>query len=200
MTANRILFRLLFLAFLAGALAHATLVPRMTLEQAVDDSELIVQGTVVRTWSAWGDKRQFIWTHYELKVSDALKGLATRNIVISEPGGTVGDTGMQIAGAPRYSVGEEVVLFATRTPIGYLRTAGLGSGEICGRGLQRLGPSGRPHFRAGYHLGRSDFQAGVAAGAGANRPGPTRRHGVDRIQGTRETVGRFSRREGGSLK
>ena len=42
MTANRILFQLLFLLFLAGALAHATLVPRMTLEQAVDDSELIV--------------------------------------------------------------------------------------------------------------------------------------------------------------
>ena len=129
MTANRILFQLLFLLFLAGALAHATLVPRMTLEQAVDDSELIVQGTVVRTWSAWGDKRQFIWTHYELKVSDALKGLATRSIVVSEPGGTVGDTGMQIAGAPRYSVGEEVVLFATRTPIGYLRTAGWGQGK-----------------------------------------------------------------------
>ena len=129
MTPQRILFRLLFLPFLAGALAHATLVPRMTLEQAVDDSVLIVQGTVVRTWSAWGDKRQFIWTHYELKVSDALKGLATPNIIISEPGGTVGNTGMQIAGAPRYSVGEEVVLFATPTPIGYLRTAGWGQGK-----------------------------------------------------------------------
>ena len=129
MMPNRILLRLLFLSFLVGALAHATLVPRMTLEQAVDDSVLIVQGTVVRTWSAWGDKRQFIWTHYELKVSDALKGLAARNIVISEPGGTVGDTGMQIAGTPRYSVGEEVVLFATRTPIGYLRTAGWGQGK-----------------------------------------------------------------------
>ncbi len=129
MTPKRILFRLLFLPFVVSALAHATLVPRMTLEQAVDDSVLIVQGTVVRTWSAWGDKRQFIWTHYELKVSDALKGLAARNIVISEPGGTVGNTGMQIAGAPRYSVGEEVVLFATRTPIGYLRTAGWGQGK-----------------------------------------------------------------------
>ncbi len=58
-----------------------------------------------------------------------LKGLAARNIVISEPGGTVGNTGMQIAGAPRYSVGEEVVLFATRTPIGYLRTVGWGQGK-----------------------------------------------------------------------
>ena len=129
MAANRILFRLFLLPFLVGALAHSTLVPRMTLEQAVDDSALIVQGTVVRTWSAWGDKRQFIWTHYEFIVSDALKGLATRNIVISEPGGIVGDTGMQIAGSPRYSVGEEVVLFATRTPIGYLRTAGWGQGK-----------------------------------------------------------------------
>ena len=129
MMANRILFRFLSPFFLAGVMAQATLVPRMTLEQAVDDSALIVQGTVVRTWSAWGDGRQFIWTHYELRVSDALKGLASRNIVISEPGGTVGDTGMQIAGAPRYSVGEEVVLFVTRTPIGYLRTAGWGQGK-----------------------------------------------------------------------
>lgn len=129
MITRRGFFLAFFLVILCSSLVEATLVPRMTLEQAVDESAFIVQGTVVRAWSAWGDSKEFIWTHYELRVADALKGFVAQSIVISEPGGVVGDTGMQIAGAPRYSAGEEVVLFAVRTPIGYLRTAGWGQGK-----------------------------------------------------------------------
>ncbi len=105
----------------------------------IDDSALIVHGTVLRSWSGWDRARQFIWTHYELQVSDMIKGLPSVKLVVSEPGGIIGETAMQIAGAPRYEVGEEVVLFLNRTPIGYLRSSGWGQGKF---GVSSLGGAG----------------------------------------------------------
>lgn len=115
---------------LAAETLRGTQVPRMSLEEVVDASESIVHGTVVRTWSAWDDDRKYIWTHYEVEIVDDLKGAVSGALVVSEPGGTVGETVLQVAGAPRYEVGDEVVLFAQRTPLGYLRTCGWGQGKF----------------------------------------------------------------------
>ena len=127
---HRTLAKPLFALVLVGAVAQATLVTRVTLEQMVDDSELIVQATVLRSWAAWDQSRQFIWTHYELQVAYTLKGQPGGQFVVSEPGGHVGDDHMLIVGAPQFKVGGEVVLFAYRTPIGYLRTCGWGQGKF----------------------------------------------------------------------
>jgi hypothetical protein len=121
---------LVFLLFTTAALLEATLVPRMSLEEVVNASESIVQGTVVRTWSDWDEAHKYIWTHYEIQVADKLKGVVAGKFVVSEPGGAVGETELQIAGTPQYAVGEEVVLFAERTPLGYLRTCGWGQGKF----------------------------------------------------------------------
>lgn len=102
----------------------------MSLEDIVDASESIIHGTVLRSWSAWDEGHQYIWTHYEVQVADRLKGGPPGTLVISEPGGIVGETALQIAGTPQYEVGEEVVLFAERTPLGYLRTCGWGQGKF----------------------------------------------------------------------
>ena len=96
----------------------------------IDDSEIVVHGQVWRTWTAWDNERQFIWTHYEILVADTLKGSTDGKVVISEPGGTVGELSMSIVGSPRFQVGEEVILLAYRTPIGYLRTCGWGQGTF----------------------------------------------------------------------
>jgi hypothetical protein len=102
----------------------------MSLEELVDEAQSVVHGSVARKWSAWEDKQQVIWTHYEITVADSLKGAREGKIVVSEPGGTVGDATMQVAGAPVYEVGEEVVLFTTATPIGYARTCGWTQGKF----------------------------------------------------------------------
>jgi len=102
----------------------------MTLEDLASQSQSVVHGKVVRTWSAWDNNEQVIWTHYEVEVSDSLKGTAQNKLVVSEPGGTVGATSMLIAGTPVYEVGEEIVLFTEATPIGYARTCGWGQGKF----------------------------------------------------------------------
>lgn len=107
----------------------ATMVRRMNLEQLTEESQLVVHGQIVRSWSAWDEGHHFIWTHHEMKVVDALKGTADPAIRFSEPGGTVDGMSMIVAGAPRYMPGEDVVVFLYRTPIGYLRTTGWGQGK-----------------------------------------------------------------------
>jgi hypothetical protein len=74
--------------FLAG-ISAAAVIPRLTFDQLVDTSERVVQGRVLRTWVAWDRSRHFIWTHYEIAVSETVKGAASPSVVVSEPGGTL---------------------------------------------------------------------------------------------------------------
>jgi len=55
---------------------------------------------------------------------------ADRTVVLSEPGGTVGAQTMQVGGTAAYQVGEEVIVFVYRTPVGYLRAIGNGQGKF----------------------------------------------------------------------
>lgn len=118
------------LLLLAALPAWSTLVPRLTLEQMVDEAASVVHGKVLRTWSAWDGAHQFIWTHYEIGVADTMKGTSTTTVTISEPGGEVNGVHMTISSAPSYLVGEEVVILATATEIGFQRTAGWGQGKF----------------------------------------------------------------------
>jgi hypothetical protein len=118
----------LALMFLPGD-AFATVVPGLSFEQLTDQSEMVVAGSVVRSWSDWDSSHQFIWTHHEITVSGWFKGAAGTTVVVSEPGGVVGDRGMSVAGTVSYAPGESVVVFLQRMPNGYLRTTGWGQGK-----------------------------------------------------------------------
>jgi hypothetical protein len=50
-------------------------------------------------------------------------------VEIQEPGGELDGMRMEIIGAPRYELGEEVIVFAAPTPAG-LRTCGWGQGRF----------------------------------------------------------------------
>jgi hypothetical protein len=115
-------------ALVATLPASATSVPHMSFERVVRDSPRAFRGVVVRSWSAWDDARAAIWTHYEIRVTETLRGSAQAMFTLSEPGGAVGNLAMQVPGAPRFAVGEEAVVFAYPTPIGYWRVQGWGQG------------------------------------------------------------------------
>lgn len=74
---------LLLLTWICGAVRASTL-PRLTLAEMADGAEYIVEATVLRSWTAWDPPHQFIWTHYELSVSDWLKApvASDRTIVV----------------------------------------------------------------------------------------------------------------------
>lgn len=120
---------LLGLLMLTAATAAATMVPRMDLGSLTRGAGRIVHGKVVKRWSAWGASGRHIWTHYEIQVSDTLKGAPQPTFTLSEPGGIVGDVGMSISGVPEFEVGDEVVVFSFLTPAGYWRVRGYGQGK-----------------------------------------------------------------------
>lgn len=107
-----------------------TVVVRLSFEQLTAQAEQIVHGKVERISSSWDPKKTAIWTHYEIRVEDELKGTAGGMIVVSEPGGEADGVRMQVAGAPVYEVGEEVVVFTSPTALGYHRTCGWGQGRF----------------------------------------------------------------------
>ncbi len=95
-----------------------------------DQSEVVVQGQVTRSWSDWDGEHKYIWTHYEIAVASTQKGRPGATVVVSEPGGVVGDKAMAIAGVVSYATGEQVAVFLQRMPNGYLRTTGWGQGKF----------------------------------------------------------------------
>jgi hypothetical protein len=108
-------------------------VPRLSLEDLVAHSDTIVEGQVVRTWTAMDSENRFIWTHYEIRVSNQLKGPAQTTVEIGEPGGTLNGVTLLVPGATPYKLGEPVSVFLYRTPIGYLRTTNYGQGKFIPR-------------------------------------------------------------------
>lgn len=68
----------------------------------------------------------------ELRVEEPLKGAVTRGAVLrlTELGGTVGQTTLNVSGAARYADGERYIVFVGTNARGELTTAGLAIGEF----------------------------------------------------------------------
>jgi hypothetical protein len=131
-------------------LAAASDVPRVSFDELTDSSEVVVSGTVTKTWADWDPDHKYIWTHYELAVSATHKGVTAQRVDIAEPGGEVDGIGMSISGAAGYGVGEKVLVFLSRMPNGYLRTAGLGQGKYL------VDSNGRVHGLAVFKTGGAE--------------------------------------------
>jgi hypothetical protein len=154
-------------------MALASNLPRFSFNELTDNSEIVVSGTVTRTWADWDADHKYIWTHYELAVSATHKGVAGRTVDIAEPGGELDGMGMAISGATGYRVGDSVLVFLSRMPNGYLRTAGFGQGKYT------VDSNGRLHGEAAALTDRSldgmtASQASQLVGARARANGGTR--------------------------
>lgn len=109
---------LALLAVLAAPPVAATLIVPMELEDLAASSEIAVVGTVdgiVHAQLADGP----IVTRVTVEVAETWRGEPTASIELIERGGTVGDVVELVYGSPSYRVGEPVVVFASRTPLGW---------------------------------------------------------------------------------
>lgn len=92
--------------------AHATIIIPSTLEYMTENSNTIVLGSVVGKHSYW--QEQNIYTDVTVSVDRIIK-LKTKDnarmLTVRVPGGTVGDVTEEVDGAPRFSVGDKVMLF-----------------------------------------------------------------------------------------
>ena len=129
MTLPMALRALLSFVLLFGLSASATTMLRADLPELARTADTIVHGTVRRVESRWsGDGRRIV-TDVEIQVSEALKGQASGSVLVTQPGGRVGDIGQKVSGLASFTPGEEVVLFLERRGPEAFRVAGMAQGK-----------------------------------------------------------------------
>ncbi|HZI06664.1 MAG TPA: hypothetical protein VEZ71_21735, partial [Archangium sp.] len=109
--------------------ASATTMLRADLPELAQTSDAIVHGTVRRVESRWsGDGRRIV-TDVEIQVTEALKGQAGSTVLVTQPGGQVGDIGQRVSGLAAFTPGEEVVVFLERRGKTAFRLSGMAQGK-----------------------------------------------------------------------
>ena len=110
---GRALFLTLFFvagfALLSGpALAVS---PQLSFRELASQAELIVAGRVETLTSSYAEDG-LIYTQAWLTVDRLMLGsLGSDHVLVTVPGGVVGDVGLWVSDAPRFSMGDEVLLF-----------------------------------------------------------------------------------------
>lgn len=116
-------------AVLACALpAAAARVRRLSLDEIRDRAGVIVVGEVIGSSTRFG-KADMVWTDYQVRVSETLKGDNQPAVkTISFAGGKVGDYGVGIDGVPELEHGASYVFFLKADP-GLMPMPSLGWGQ-----------------------------------------------------------------------
>jgi hypothetical protein len=101
---------LLSLIFLSVHQLSALTVEYIGLERMTKESQVIVYGRVLSSYSVWEDKS--IYTYTTLEIKELIKGeYRSQKIVVKQMGGTVGYISQVVDGAPKLEIGKEYVLF-----------------------------------------------------------------------------------------
>jgi len=115
---------------LSASTAGATTVAERSLRDLATESPSIVHGRVVSTSSRWTEDQSLIVTDVVIEVSDALKGSAAGQVVVTQPGGRVGKLRVDVAGTTAFRPGEETVLFLQPSADGTAIVTGLFQGRF----------------------------------------------------------------------
>jgi hypothetical protein len=129
------------LLLLAGSLRAVTL-EKLSLEEMIDASTLVVRGTVSAAKAARSGS--VIQTEYRVAVDEVLKAdaasgqdpAASGELTVSLPGGEAGGVRQTLAGVPSLRSGEQYVFFLWRARSGRLLLVGMSQGllKISGTG------------------------------------------------------------------
>lgn len=124
-------FSLLTVLVFLSQTATATVARLASDEQLILTSRVVLTGEVRAIQAQWdGKQRRNIYTYITVKVSEVLKGqIRNDSVVIKQDGGIVGDDEIQIDGAPKYRIGQQVLLFLDTLPDGALTVKYLFQGK-----------------------------------------------------------------------
>ena len=121
--------RSLFISGLCAALiapVQATTLLQLSLDDMIRQSTTIVRGKAQITYSAFHGS--MIYTHYNVQITETLKGAAASQIEAVVPGGVSGKFQQSYAGAPVLQNGQEYVLFLWTSKSGLTQIIGLSQG------------------------------------------------------------------------
>ena len=100
---------IIFGGFFSAAFAQLT---SSEVESMSKNADLIITGKVVEQNSSWNENQTRIYTLATIQVEEYLKGNNNSGaVVVSYPGGEVGDVGEMYSHLPRFEDNEEVLVF-----------------------------------------------------------------------------------------
>ena len=82
----------------SNPVARATVLQRLYLDDMAQKSAVVVHATVLSSRAEWNASHSSIWTVYTVRAHQYLKGFLGETFEFREPGGTVGNVGMYVAG------------------------------------------------------------------------------------------------------
>lgn len=101
-------------AVVVPQVAEATSLAELSVEQMTDASTYIVRGTVTAVWTELDDHGK-VWTRATLDVSQTFKGPdSPQELTIDALGGIHNGSAMIVHGTPRFSEGEDMLVFLDR--------------------------------------------------------------------------------------
>lgn len=87
----------------------------VNLQKLTESSEMIIVGKVINTESEWNENRDRIFTKVKINADEFIKGNnGTGAVIITIPGGEVGEVGELYTDLPTFENDEEVLLFLKR--------------------------------------------------------------------------------------
>lgn len=117
---------------LAPGIALSATVLKLDNNQMTARATTIVYGSVEGLTAGQSPNSRLIYTEVKLRVKETWKGKAGASYSFRHPGGVLNGRGMMIAGAARFKLGEEVVLFVDDADpkTGCAFTIGLAQGKF----------------------------------------------------------------------
>ncbi len=102
---------------LSTGTANSTAMLQLGLKDLATGAEKIVQATVTAVVQQWNADHTVIYTYVRMVIKDDLLGSEEDNeIIIKQPGGSVGTLTLKVLGCAEYKVGEQNILFLSRDP------------------------------------------------------------------------------------
>jgi hypothetical protein len=118
---NTKILSVLAVFFISGS-CHATTLARLSLEQLAGTADAVARVRCAGSESHW--ENGSIWTVSTFDVIEIMKGTLPAQVTVRLPGGRVGHLIVTVDGTPKFSVGNESVLFLERSRAGGFAVAG----------------------------------------------------------------------------
>jgi hypothetical protein len=116
----------LWLAFWLAGIVSATTLAKLSLDDMIQRSSAIVRGQVLSTAAI--QQGPVIFTTYQFKVSEQLKGSLNGVVTVVVWGGQLNGVRQSFPGAPKLDVGGQYAIFVWTSPSGLNHIIGLSQG------------------------------------------------------------------------
>ena len=103
---------------------------KVSIKELTLESTAIVVGKCTKKESFWNDKHTQILTEVKIQTGESIKGSPGSEVVITIPGGRVGNTIYEVSDMPIFQEGEEVLVFLWKHPSGKNLVTGALQGKI----------------------------------------------------------------------